>query len=604
MYILYLFQYIIIYILTGLFNLCLKIWFRDLFVSVYFKIKQRSVVFLCDYLDSNHMSLDGIQLKLSNSLVASVKIARLSSKLWIPPRPKKTDAPAFELWVSPNKDLGGTFRNFNKLIHRSNRFNSFIGVWTITCSDELKVVIHGVNVFKLNNQEFIKLKLKSIKLYYLKKCIGSVKDLKVTLKSSKTIYIKRLHMLFNKGLINEYIINLVKKMLAFYKNQPPGILPKLMVEDAKINIYLHNYLCFTIKDFVIENDLLHLAKIKIKIWKKDSLWIDNFKINILEPDISPMIEKIRLRLFNSTGDKLYKSLIILRKTFLPINRNQISLKNPQYIPLEADYNYLNNITNDDPISLVKCDEIIDNYLALIHKFIPNYQFKIVNFIIKISYDYGSLYLNNLIYKKNDENTVISVNNWKYYNDTTNFISKNDGPSSCFNIEFSKKFLKVSPYNMDIYFDVFYFTNMLKILQHTIERINNIFYSNYYVYNKGYIYEHFQIDSFLTNLNYKKTEKNISALLSGKRLEYLNYIDISDLNLVFDDVVMSYPKDWDNISSKVGKAYRSSIYNNNFKHIVKKIYGKKSASVIYLKDNFNYVRNKLQGAIKQSKIPRS
>ena len=88
------------------------------------------------------------------------------------------------------------------------------------------------------------------------------------------------------------------------------------------------------------------------------------------------------------------------------------------------------------------------------------------------------------------------------------------------------------------------------------------------------------------------------------MEYLNYIDISDLNLVFDDVVISYPKDWNSISSKVGKAYRSSIYNNNFKHIVKKIYGKKSASVIYLKDNFNYVRNKLQGAIKQSKIPRS
>ena len=598
MYILYLLQYIIIYILTFIFNFFFKLFLMDICVKVNFKIKKRSVVFSCNYLNYKSIGVNELQLKFSKSLVATLKIHKLCSKIWIPTI-KQRSSPEFKIWRSPNKELTATFLKFNQMIHHISRFNSFIGVWTIPCSDELEIIIHGLNIFKLNNQEFIKLKFKTIKLYYLKKCIGTIRDLKVTLKPSKTIYIRQLHILFNSRLINAYIINNIKKIYEFYRDSPSGILPKLMIENTKVNVYLHNYMCFNIKDFIIENNIFHLSKIKIKIWKKDSLWIDNFKINMLEPDTSSIVENIRLRLFNSTGDKIYKSLIILRKTFLPINRTQIALKNIQDIPLKADYDYFNNFTSEENLPVIKCDEIIDNYLLLIRQFIPNYKFKIVNFTIKISYDYGNLYLNNLVIKKNSDHSIISINNWKFYNDTTNFISKNDGDTRSFDIEFSKRFMKVSPYNLDIYFDIFYFTNMLKILQHNIERINNIFYSNYYVYNKGYIYEHFQLSSFLTNLNYKKTQKNISALLSGKRMEYLNYIDISDLNLVFDDVVISYPKDWNSISSKVGKAYRSSIYNNNFKHIVKKIYGKKSASVIYLKDNFNYVKNKLQGAIKQS-----
>jgi hypothetical protein len=100
------------------------------------------------------------------------------------------------------------------------------------------------------------------------------------------------------------------------------------------------------------------------------------------------------------------------------------------------------------------------------------------------------------------------------------------------------------------------------------------------------------------LNYKKTNKNLKSLLEGNSIELLNYIDVSDLNILLGEVILSYPKDWGYIIHKIGGVYKKSIYNSNFKSIVTKISGERTASVLFLKDNLKYLKKKFVNSLKK------
>ena len=350
-------------------------------------------------------------------------------------------------------------------------------------------------------------------------------------------------------------------------------------------------------NIVFENSILHLSKIKIKIWKKDSIWIDNFKINILDKIKNPIIGNIRIRLFYSTSDKLYKTLIILRKKFFPIAKRPVKQKYKKQA-FVINNNYISTIP-PKPAKVIDDANmlIIDKYFTSINSFIVNYKLTIVNLVIKFSYKYGEICAENLEYKVNKNYNILSVDNWKFYNKQTIFIQKHTEDDSKFYIKFNKHVTHIIPYKMDIYFECFYYKNMGIIFKQNIERINNLFYSSYYIYNKGYVYELFHIDSFMGILNYKKTDKNFRALIGGNRLEILNYIDVHDLNILLNEVKVSYPKDWNDIVQKISSVYNKSIYNSNFRSIVTKISGEKTASVLFMKDNLKYLKKKLVNTFK-------
>ena len=304
--------------------------------------------------------------------------------------------------------------------------------------------------------------------------------------------------------------------------------------------------------------------------KEVNFLIDNFKINILDPIKKPIIENIRIRLFDSTSDKLYKTLIILRKKFISVNKKPIKCVHSKQNFI-INNNYIKTLNNESiTVSDITTNKIIDEYLTILNNFAINYKLSIINLTIKLSYEYGSIYAENLEYTINEEYNILSINNWKFYNKETTFIKKHIEDNSEFYIKFNKTSTHIIPYKMFIYFDLTYFKNMSRILKKTIERLNNLFYSSYYIYNKGYVYEHFHIDSFIGVLNYKKNTKNLKSLLEGNSMELLNYIDISNLNILLSEIVLSYPKDWNYIINKIAEKYKKSIYNSNFKSIVTKI----------------------------------
>ena len=597
--------YVLLYIVINILNVILCIFLKFISMNIYITskvvIKNKTVRILIDRLNYKNAIMGNLVVKINNKLFPSIKINSLELDSKYINIPEKKYENHFKLWKSSN-NLSILFSYFNNIIENSKLFNVYIRKSKIILSPDTYIIIYGLNIFKRQEHKFIRFKFKTLKFYYLNKCQGLLRDLKVTFRQNKTIYIKHIHILFEKKLLNDSFINFLTNIYIKFTSNKNVYLPKLMIKSIKINLYLHNYMRFNISNLIFENNLMHLAEINIKIWKKESIWVNNFKINLANRCKSPLIEKIRLRLFNSTGDKIYKTFIILRKKFMPIHKKENKTIKYNLVDIKQNYNenYIKNTEiKENIINIDESEKIINRYLSIIDELIIDSKLKIINFTITLSNNYGNIYINNLEYKKTSDLSIIQINNWKYYKNNVIFINKNAEDDQPFIIKFNRKSISIEPYNLDIYYDTLYFTKMAIIIKKTIERINNIFYSCYYIYNKGYIYEYFYIGSFFTNFNYKKTERNFKSLMEGKKSELLNYLDIRDINILLDEIIINYPKDWNVITNKLGKVYKKSMYTHNFKNIVDKVSGENGVAILCIKENYRYLKNKIIKSIKNN-----
>ena len=589
----------ILYIIINIFNFFLSIFLKFIFKSIHSTsivlIKNKRLLFTIKdlYYKNNH--IDKLRLVLNNNYFPSISINYLEYHI-NNLNAMKTSKINFELW-SNSGDLARIYERVSNISSNFILFNLFIRVVRVYYSPDLYLDIYGFNIFKLTKGDVcIRLKIKTIKVYYLKSFVGKVHNFKVTFRPEKTIYCDAINILFNRVLLDNNFLDIMGEIYKILNSDNGDSIPNIMVKQFNMNIYLHNYIAVKLTNFVFENTILHLAKIKIKIWKKDSIWADNIKINILDKQKRPIIENIRVRLFHSTSDKLYKSLIILRKKFISITKRPIkqTYKKQEFV---INNNYIHATPDETAQIIGDVDNIIiDEYIALINRFASTYKLTIVNLVIKLSYKYGEIYAENLEYKVNENYNILTIHNWKFYNKQSIFIKKHPDDNSNFCIKFNKTTTCISPYRMHVYFDFIYFKHMCSIFKTNIERLNNLFYSSYYIYNKGYVYEHFQIDSFVGVLNYKKTHKNFRALLEGNSVELLNYIDITDVNILLNEVKISYPKNWDDIIHKIAAVYKGSIYNGNFKSIITKISGEKPASLLFIKDNLKYFKRKIINSV--------
>ena len=582
-------------ILNFFFSIFIKIILKNICTSLTLTLKKNRIRINLNDLTYKNTSFDTLKLSITKNFFPNIVVNHIEhhlNKL----TPSAVSPKNFDLWSNRN-ELTRSFNRFNIICNNLLLFNIFIKSLRVYYSKDLYLDIFGINIFKLTNKDsFIRLKISTIKIYYSDTFIGKINKLKITLRPGKTIYCDKISILFHRFLLDDRFLYILSEFNDFLNSNDCDAIPKIMVKNIQSHIYLHNYIAVTIDNFIFEHYLLHLGKIKVKIWKKDSIWIDNFKINILAKHKKPIIENIRIRLFDSTSDKLYKSLIILRKKFISVAKKPLK----QTYPIKdfvINKNYIKSLDNKlDECADVTTNLIIDEYLALINNAVINYKLTIINLVIKLSYEYGEIYAENLTYTINENCNILAINNWKFYDNKTVFIEKFGEDDAEFYIKFNKTSTHITPYKMKIYFDVIYFRNMCRILKKTIERINNLFYSSYYIYNKGYVYEHFHIESFMGVLNYKKTHKNFKSLLEGNSIELLNYIDIEDLHILLDEVILSYPKDWTDIIHKIASVYKKSIYNSNFKSIVTKISGEKTASILFIKDNLKYFKKKLVNSL--------
>ena len=82
-----------------------------------------------------------------------------------------------------------------------------------------------------------------------------------------------------------------------------------------------------------------------------------------------------------------------------------------------------------------------------------------------------------------------------------------------------------------------------------------------------------------NFTYKKNKPNIQALLGGSKIQILNCFGLEDVNLLLNDIHISYPTNWDMILNIMGENYRKVIYEYNLNNIVSKVTNKNVTNIM-------------------------
>jgi len=596
----------LIYILIKFIFIFIDLFFKLIYCNCkkYYAIKFDNNIrlFINDFKYNTELvsnNVKNLKIKVNRNFSPYIKIGFLETKIInIKVSNPNTSKTEFKLWNTEYSLLEKDYNQFNKIIDSFSLFNMFIQKQVIYCFSDMYIELYGINIYRKKAGDYIKIKIRKLKIFYKNKCISRTNIIKLSMKKSKTIYVEHIHLLVNKIFLEEKFINITNKLNVILNSGENSYLPKIMIRNFRTNIYLHNYIYMENKDLVFENKLLNISKIKVKIWKKDSIWLENFKLNILDTFKTPVIENVRIRLFNSTCDKLYKSLIILRKKFMPLSNKNEKIKFNSISNIQVNDKYLKSINKTPKKIIYKTGDldIINNYFDKLDDIILKYKFTIVNLQIKLSYNNGTIRAENLIFQKNETYNIFKIYDWSFTNKKISYINKFAPNDKDFLIKFNRDSIYITPYKLDIYFDKSAFSNMCLLLKKNIDRLGHLFYSSFYIYNKGYVYETFHMDSFSSKFNYKKTDKNLKKLILGNKAELLNYIDIEDLDILLEEVKIQYPKDWTDIGAKFTSVYRKSLYDYNLKNILNKISGKQISTALYLKNNFRYFKNKLKKSL--------
>ena len=502
----------------------------------------------------------------------------------------------------------------------NNQTNTKYIIRSITSKiNELKNISMFAKKVKLHNEDFVfrlfglridnvkagcKIKISKLKIYYKNIFTGYAENIKIII-NSNDIHIDNVQINITEKMLRK---NILEKTIAIIKSMPKNIdssLPTILINNLKINITLSNYIAFNFNKIEL-NEKLIIHHILVKIQKKDMFWANDFIYNYTKS--YPEIKNARLRLFNSTSDKIYKTLIYFRKRYCHFRKNKIVNKEFDG-EMTITNNYLQTIDNDENIcssdiicknstdllcSDINAEYIKNDYVNELLKNISNLKLIIEKFKIDLEKNKGSLHFTKFIYKQTDKYNQIMINRWTFSKNSVIYIDKLE-TNRIFIINFNDKNFDIFPYKTYVNLDITVFSEMFKVLLGNINRIMDIFI-NKNVHNKGYLFESFTIDSFYSNFNYTKNKFKLSRFIDGEMSQILNITGAQDINLLIDDLRISYPKNWDNILKKLLEKYVACVKKYNLDNILKKTSGTSVVTIKNLKSNVKYFSNKIFNSI--------
>ena len=500
----------------------------------------------------------------------------------------------FNIWKNSSPRL---IKDINRINDVCKHLSSFINIKIKNLelkSGRFIIKIHNLVIIKNNNKMMVK--CGRVNIYHFNSHIAKIKQLKLTiyqLKYISSIYIHYIVLtLREKNIRNNFFEDIINIFLKFPQGES-NIYPKIFIKKTRVNVEIHNYMRFMFDNIILEKEILKINSLNLKIFKKEILWLSNFKYSLLKK--TPFAKNVRIRLFHSTGDKIYKSLIFLRKRYVHFDtiRNKIAISNKDKL-IKVDNNYIYNIKNDsENRNIVLNDNLIsikESYLNNYILDIDTFKFNITQFEISFEKQQGKFLINDFYFKSGDKITTVTCKKWLFFKNNIKYIDKigNDGE---FRIKFGNGIFEIIPYKCFINLDLKQYKKTFSILIHNISKIVSIFTPNITT-TKNYIFERFRIDSFYCVLSYTKNSFSIGNLIEGNYSEMLNIISLEGVELLLPELLILYPKNWSEIAKKIINKYFLFMSGKNFKNIIKKTPVAPFLKISKIKKSLGYLSNKI------------
>jgi len=579
---------------------------------IFLKTKNNRLITSTEYVKYSDTELfDYLECKkvfahINRSLIPTIKIDQVN----ISPKltnifKNTTPPPIFRSW------LNGCW-NTNKSIFRLENIisylltNSKIYIKTLNINfNNFILEIRGIRGTK--NKDEINIQINKIRIIHLNTFIGKCKNIKLTYyltqnRASSFVDKMVIHLL-EKSIRNKLIEEL-KDLLELFPKSENKMNFKFLVNETKVVLEVGNTVTINTTNLNFEKDRINIPYLNAKIWKKDILWANNVIIPI--NGLSPVIESIRIRLFKSTCDKIYKTLIVFKKQLY--SRKKQKTKTNKYKSMSYEHklivkNYFNTSSGIDDSVLSDCDssiysddfeyEYMDGFL------VPEKEIKLLINELEISFEpnNGKFQFTDFSYEKVDNEIVINTKRWLFHKDNIRLIDRIDKNEDLFSVIIGNSSLKILPHKVYLNLDIDIFSSCFSILIKNIGRLCEIWSKSNNTHQVNYVFEKVYIGSFFGVFSYSQNKFSIENLIEGNLIEVLNLVGINNLQLLLEDINIMYPKDWISISRVILNKYLQSFKDKNLKNILKKTPISNLKNVVSLKSNFEYYTNKIINTIK-------
>lgn len=588
---------VLVYMLNVLLKITFKIFFRSLYIDTHLKKKKNRFSFKTTNLVYNspiyEFNIDIFEFICTTLWHRSIKINKAAITI-----KEYSSIPKTQYWNTSYMNQLRDIEYIDQQIKNLLPTSATIKHLDITM-DTFKIYCYRICTKK--NKTKREVAVGKMKIYFKGAHLATISKVNMSFYAdcrAPTIHIKDINILLSLKHIDNNILQSLNELLYPDPDTPP-IYPKLFIGHIRANIYIHNYTQLNITAIVLEHSILTCKLLDIIVWKKKVIWVNNFQLNISDRILEPTISNMRIRLLHSTSDKLYKTLIILRKRFfkLPsLPKKKIIIKEPS-TPINLLFmKRLHHPIQATTVPVVRVHDrtVIDNFFN-----VPGH----IKFRMNISHtriNTGSdnqFILKHLTFVKTNDSAEYIINNFSFKNrHGEEYITKADLPDKTFRIVFGDKSIELYPYKCRLLLDTQAFADSLGIIHHNMERLTQLFYSKFYTYKSGYIFERFYIHSFYILFNYNKTHINFKKLLFGNKRQLLNLMNIDDLSILLEEVNIRYPYDWKNIMTKIRSTYEQSMHIYNREAIIKTVYGETVNTIINIKPNIECIARKIKSII--------
>lgn len=604
-----------VYLINILLSSIIKVGFKDTRLYTQVKYKNNRIMYILGnglYNFNTRVikkgSLTNASLQLTRGLESIIKITDL--KLII----HKIKSPNIEAcirkdWKTDYFNLDNDINHLEIIKKRLSNIHVIIHSLELFYENDtdIRVYFSNISIQRRRGSDDISIRIGRMKMYYKEIFIGLVNKNTIIIKTDnegvlrKFINIDSININFFTKILYNGFIDKLRQIYEEISTDGSEILPYCRINNVRVNSYLLNYIQLNCKNIVVDNDIFKIGYILGKIWKKDSIWINDMDIH-LNSNRRPEIRHLRIRLFTSTSDKLYKTFIILRKKFFPIHERKQHIKDAPVLPCNniiSSYIYNKQILSSPEtyksLNVDVSDEVLDEaYVKDLLDITLKYKLFIKSIQVDLSYNGGKIVADEVSIKTDDCHTYLYITNWVFYKHKIKYISKyNTGSSEQCIFKFNNNEMDITPYKLIIFLDTKQFSYSFNIIKDNIARLTHLFSSNFYYYNRGYIFERFYLRSFYTEFSYKKRHLRLGKLIEGNKLQLLNCLNVSHVDLILKEVIMVYPVNWEQVIKKIIRVYAGSIYEYNMDSIIKKIAGPKAVSVMNLKQNLKAFKKKLR-----------
>ena len=471
----------------------------------------------------------------------------------------------FEIWKNSVSQSIARIRFFDEIIKALSKYIIFkLNSLVINYKN---FIIKIKFLIMTKNDRKIKLFVKKIQVYFGEQYILSAKNLKISydLYTKKfSIFSKSILIIISKEFIKADIYRHLLDLYSELCNSNEGSLPNIYIDDIYINIHINNYLLINISQLCLENNILK-CNINIKVWKKEVIWIRKLVFNINTKKID--INQLRVRLFKSTTDKLFKTLRFITKKYLSKkNRDNLNPK-IKYSNPKLDNIYMNSLVKSviNEYGCTSNNTINHDYLNLFLE--QNKDILLINnFIIDFEPKNGNFIFENFKYSCDKTSWNITSSKWIFFKDDIRYLDSTS-INDVIKFEVSNNTMNIYPYNVYINLDIEQFSNTFSHFAKSIDRIIEIF--NFSQSKPNYLFEKFYINSFRSIFSYSPGKVKFSNILSGNYTELLNMLDLTDIDIILKDITISYPSDFSFILKILMKNIIEDVIDNNFETIIKK-----------------------------------